>query len=329
MAFSGTVSQTVFDTRKVIENAARRCRVPPQSLTSEHVEIANDQLFLMLSDWVNSGMQLWCIQKSIYPLYAGTAQIVTFLGTVDLLNANLRSLQEATGTTVVAPAAQTTDFTTQTAVGTVGIRWSAATAPLSFERSDDGLVWTVIQVEAAASAAIGEWSWFDLNSVVPARFFRVRATAGTLDASQIFLGNTPSEIPMARLNRDDYVNLPNKQFTSDRPLQYWLDRQALSPVMNLWPTPNAQAETSQIVVWARRHIMDVGTMNQQVEVPQRWYEAVVAGLAAKLALEYAEVDPSMIGLLDQKAAQALYTAQQEERDDSPVNILPNIAMYTR
>jgi hypothetical protein len=64
-------------------------------------------------------------------------------------------------------------------------------------------------------------------------------------------------------------------------------------------------------------------------VPQRWYEAVVAMLAAKLALEIAEVDASMIPLLDQKAQQALYTAQAEERDNSPMMIAPNISMYTR
>jgi hypothetical protein len=99
--------------------------------------------------------------------------------------------------------------------------------------------------------------------------------------------------------------------------------------MNLWPAPNATAEYSQIVVWAQRHIMDVGTMQQQIEVPQRWYEAIVAMLAARLAMEYIEVDPGLVPVLDGKAKEALYFVQQEERDNSPINILPNISMYTR
>jgi hypothetical protein len=37
----------------------------------------------------------------------------------------------------------------------------------------------------------------------------------------------------------------------------------------------------------------------------------------------------MIPLLDQKAQQALYTAQAEERDNSPMMIAPNISVYTR
>jgi hypothetical protein len=185
-----------------------------------------------------------------------------------------------------------------------------------------------VQVEDQP-AAIGEWTWFDLNTIVASRFFRVLATTGTLSYETIYMGNTPSEIPLARLSRDDYTNLPNKAFLSNRPLQYWLDRQSLSPVMNLWPVPNAQAEGKQIIVWCQRHIMDVGTMTEEIEVPQRWYEAIVAMLAARLAMEYIEVDANLIGMLDAKAKESLYFVQQEERDNSPMMILPNISMYTR
>lgn len=328
MAYSGTVSQTTFDTRRVIEHAARRCKLPAQSLSAEHVDIANDALYLLLSDLANQGAPLWCVQKSIYPLYEGTGYITTFSGTVDILNANLRWLSEVTGTETATPTTKITHFSTQTPVTTVGIRWAAASVPVEFSRSDDGVLWTVIQSEVPTEGN-GEWSWFDLGSVVAANYFRVRATSGTLGYSQIYLGNNPTEIPLARLSRDDYTNLPNKAFTSNRPLQYWLDRQSLSPVMNLWPVPNAAATVMQIVVWAHRHIMDVGTMTQSIEVPQRWYETIVAMLASKLAMEFVEVDPQLVSVLDAKAQQTLYMAQQEERDNSPINIAPAIGAYTR
>lgn len=328
MAYSGTVSQTTFDTRRVIEHAARRCRLPAQMLTSEHVDIANDNLYLLLSALANEGAPLWCIQKTIYPLYEGVTDIVTQSGTVDILNANLRWLQQVTGTDTDTSTQRVTEFATVTPVATVGILWTSASVPIEFARSDDGLLWEIIQSEVPNVSA-GEWSWYDLYSSVPAKYFRVRATSGSLGFSQIYLGNTPTEIPLARLNRDDYTNLPNKDFQSNRPLQYWLDRQSLSPVMNLWPVPNDAATTMQIVVWAHRHIMDVGTMTQSIEVPQRWYEAIVAKLASKLAMEYMEVDPQIIPMLDAKAEQAMYIAQQEERDNSPINIAPSIGAYTR
>jgi hypothetical protein len=99
--------------------------------------------------------------------------------------------------------------------------------------------------------------------------------------------------------------------------------------MYLWPVPNDQAEVYQLTLWCHRYIMDVGTMTEQVEVPQRWYDAIVSGLAAMLALELPDVDPQMIPVLDAKAAQSLATAQAEERDNSPIYYSPNISMYTR
>jgi hypothetical protein len=327
MAFSGTVSATVFDTRRVIENAARRCKLPAQSLSAEHVDIANDQLYLLLSDLSNRGVQLWTIEKQIYPLYDGVARIETTDGTVDILNSNLRTLQRVTGAELVAPDSVTVDFTTPTPVSTVGIKWSGPSAPIQLQRSDDGVVWVTVQDEAPAAAA-GEWTWYDLAAVRAALYFRVITSSPALNAETVYLGNTPTEIPLARLNRDDYTNLPNKTFTSNRPLQFWFDRQARRPIMHLWPVPNDAAETSQVVVWRQRHIMDVGSMAQELEVPQRWYEAIVASLAAKLASEFVEVDPQLIPILDAKAERALYVAEMEERDNSPITIAPNISMYT-
>jgi len=328
MAYSNTVSQTVFNTRKVIENAVRRCKVPAELITAEYVDIANDQLYLILSDLANQGAPLWCIEKVIVPLYDGVGDVVLDTQTVDILNSNFRQLQTVSGVEVDTSTTRTIDFGGATFVTTVGILWSAASVPIAIERSPDGIVWETIQTETPAAVA-GEWTWYDLDSSIATEFFRVRATSGTLNFSQIYTGNQPTEIPLARMNRDDYTNLPNKYFQSNRSLQYWFDRQIPNPIMHLWPVPNAAATVCQLVLWRHRYIMDVGTMTQQVEVPQRWYEAIVALLAAKMAMEIVEVDAQIIPMLDAKAAQALYVAQAEERDNSPMMISPNIAMYTR
>ena len=328
MAFSNTVSQTNFNTRRVIDNAIRRCKLTAQQISAEHIDIANDQLYLFLSDLANQGAPLWCIEKQIYPLYDGVGDITMTDGTVDILNGNFRWLQEVTGINIDTSTSRTVDFTSVTFVANVGIFWSAAAVPIVLERSDDGVIWDEIQSETPTATA-GEWTWYDLDSSVAAQFFRVRATSGTLGFSQIYLANTPTEIPLARMNRDDYTNLPNKVFQSNRPLQYWFDRQVNNPIMHMWPVPNLAATVCQIVVWRQRYIMDVGTMTQDVEVPQRWLEAIVAGLAAKMALELVEVDASLIPMLDQKAAIALNIAQMEERDNSPMMIAPNISPYTR
>jgi len=328
MAYSNTISQTVFDTRKVIDNAVRRCRLPAEMITAEYIDIANDILYLLLSDLANMGAPLWCIEKQIIPLYNGIGDIVLETRVVDILNSNYRQLQEVDGTKTTTSTTRTVEFESTTFVTTVGIKWSAASVPVALERSNDGIAWTTIQTEDVAAVA-GEWVWFDLESSIATLYFRVRATTGVLSFSEVFLGNMPTEIPLARMNKDDYTNLPNKTFQSNRTLQFWYDRQIPNPIMHMWPVPNEAAEYAQLVVYVQRYIMDVGTMTQELEVPQRWYEAIVSMLASKLAMEITEVNPALIPMLDQKAQVALYTAQAEERDNSPMMMAPNISMYTK
>lgn len=330
MAVSGTVSTTVFNTRKVVDHAYRRCRIPPEGISSEQISFALDTLYLILSMLANRGLQLWCIERYLMPLYQAQGLITMPNGVVDILNTNLRTIgvvNENTNNTVTSTT-YTTIFPTVTQVTTIGIEWSGASTGYALETSNDGTTWTTLATESNPNVTAGVVTWVDVQGSLATSYFRVRATSGNLNQAQVVLANTPNEIPMARLNRDDYVNLPNKAFQG-RPLQFWCDRQLNNPVLNLWPVPSAQFVTAQVVVWVKRYIMDVGTMTQEIEIPQRWYDAIVYLLSSRVAEETASVDPQMISILDQKAQRALLEAENEERDDSPIYMTPNIAVYTR
>ena len=328
MAVSGTVSTTVFNTRKVIDHAYRRCRVPPEGISSEQISFALDSLYLVLSALANRGLQLWCIEKYIMPLYQAQGLIEMPNGIVDILNTNLRTLQEVTGTSTTTSTIYQTIFPTETQVTNVGVYWNGASTSYALETSDDGATWTTMATVANPGTVANETTWTDIEGSLATLYFRVRATTGVLNQASVFLGNTPTEIPMARLNRDDYVNLPNKAFQG-RPLQFWVNRQLNNPILYLWPVPSDQFITAQVIVWIKRYIMDVGTMTEEIEIPQRWYDAVVYVLAARIAEETPTVDPQMIAILDQKAQRSLLEAENEERDDSPIYLTPNIAVYTR
>ena len=331
MATSGTVSTTQFTTRQVIDHAFRRCRLGAQQITSEMINVANDQLYLILSNLANRGVQLWCIEKLIMPLYEGNGAVTLPLGTVDVLNTNLRTLTEVTGTETTSSTTVTMVVSGGTTLTTVGILWSAAAVPFVVEQSVDGVTWTSVPTEESTTAptqTAGQWLWVDFNATTTNNYFRVRATSGTLSATDVYFGNTPTEIPIARLNRDDYTALPNKFFLG-RPLQFWFDRQLNQPIMHLWPVPNAAATTQQIVLWRHRYIQDVGTMVEELDVPQRWFDAIVAMLASKLAEETPEVDMQLMPILEAKADKALAEAENEERDNSPIYWQPQISMYTR
>jgi hypothetical protein len=321
---------TVFNTRKVIDHAYRRCRIPPEGISSEQIDFALDTLYLVLSMLANRGLQLWCIERYLMPLYEAQGLITMPNGIVDILNTNLRTIEVVNENTTdtTTSTTYTTIFPAQTQVTVIGIEWSGASTSYALETSNNGTTWTTLSTQDNPNATAGMVTWVDVQGSLATTYFRVRATTGVLNQTQVIFANTPNEIPMARLNRDDYVNLPNKTFEG-RPLQFWCDRQLNNPVLYLWPVPSAQFVTAQVVVWVKRYIMDVGTMTQEIEVPQRWYDSIVYVLASRLAEETPTVDPQMIAILDQKAQRSLLEAENEERDDSPIYLTPNIAVYTR
>jgi hypothetical protein len=320
---------TVFNTRKVIDHAFRKCRLPPEGVGGEQMTAAQETLYLILSMLANRGLQLWCIEKLILPLYENEAAVPVGNGIVDLLNTNYRTIQYLTpATETVLVDRVTFDLGTAEIVTTVGVHWLGASVAYNLQTSPDGVVWTTVESVSNPNQTAGEWTWTDIDGSMAMRYFRVIAPGGLLDQDEVLVGNTPNEIVMARLNRDSYANLPNKTFTG-KPLQFWLDRTLNEPVMYIWPVPNESQALGQVVTYVKRYIMDVGTLTEEIEVPQRWFEAIVYQLAARLAEELPQVDPSMLPVLDQKAMRALNEAEIEERDNSPIYFTPNIAVYTR
>lgn len=329
MAVSGTVSTTVFNTRKVIDHAFRKCRLPPEGVGGEQMTAAQETLYLILSMLANRGLQLWCIEKLILPLYINEAAVPVGNGIVDLLNTNYRTMQYLTPASETAAVDRVTFvFSTTEIVTTVGINWLGASAAFNLQISTDGVVWETVKSVSNPNLTAGEWIWVDIDGSLATQYFRVLAPGGLLDQDTVLVGNTPNEIVMARLNRDSYSNLPNKTFTG-KPLQFWLDRTLNEPVMYIWPVPNESQALGQVVTYVKRYIMDVGSLTEEIEIPQRWFEAIVYQLAARLAEELPQVDPSMLPVLDQKAMRSLNEAEMEERDNSPIYFTPNIAVYTR
>jgi hypothetical protein len=326
MAYSGNVSGTTFNALKVVDHAFRRCRLPAQAITSEMHSYALDSLYLMLSELANIKTPSWCIEQLILPMYENQPLITLPPGTVEVLNLNYRVLQLLDGATVTTSTSYTVNFTTQTVVNTVGIKWSAAAVPVNFQVSTNGSSWTTVGTSSVTASA-GEITWTDISGALAYAYFRIVATSGTLNYSEITLGNLPQQIPLGQLNRDSYVNQSNLQFPS-RPSSYYFQRDLPEPVVYLWPAPFSAAEQAQLILWRHRQIMDTENLQQEVEVPQRWLQAIVDGLASKVAAETPQVDVALMPILDQRAAVSMQRAWDGDNDGSPIQINPGIRAYT-
>lgn len=327
---SGTIGRTVFETRRVIDGAFRRCRLPPQSITSEMIDSANDQLWLMLSSMQAQFLPLWAQDRQVLGLNAGEMALDTPVGTIDVISATLRTLTRRTGADTVAAASVTTDLGPATLVTAFGMKLTnAGTFALALESSDDGVSFTARLTFASATYAAGDWLWGDLDPTISARYWRIRETTGAaIVVSQFYLGGNPLEIVMGRTSLDTYASLPDRT-TRGRPTQYWLDRQYERPRINLWPAPDDANALSQVVIWRQRHVMDVGSMSQRLEIPARWFEAIVAGLAYRMAMETPQVDMNLLPVLKGAADEAMLLMGASEKDASPMVMRFGFGGYTR
>jgi hypothetical protein len=356
MAYSGTVGQTVIDVQTLIDHGARRCGKLAEELTSEQQLSARESLYFLLSNLGNRGIQYWAISKKVFGLKPDQYIYQLPVGSIEVLNALYRTMNRPTpnstgaylassGVTANAFDGDVDTICQQTAAdGYIGINYgtdnpvyvgSIGILPgvsgdfhVLLEYSVDGSTWSLLEDPGVVTWVNNEWLWYDIDPGQTVQYYRIRETGGnTLALRELYFGNNSTEIMMSRLNRDDYTNLPNKNFTANQPYQFWFDRTIPKPSIYLWPTPSNPFV--QMTIWYSRQIMDVGALTDELEIPQRWYEAVQMMLAHRMSLELPNVGVDRIGYLEKMADKFLYDAEQEERDKSPIYWAPNISVYTR
>ena len=352
MAYSGTIGQTVINVQTLIDHAVRRCGKLAEEITSEQQITARESLFFLLSALANKGINYWAISKKVFGLKADQYIYNLPVGGIDVLNVLYRTMNRPIGSYSASSGTAANAFDNnidticqQTAIngnisvnygtnnpiyaGSIGILpGTSGSFHILLEYSVDGTTWVTLEDTGVTTWVNNEWLWYDIDPGQSVMYYRMRETGGnTLAVREFYIGNNSREIQMARLNRDDYTNLPNKNFPANQPYQFWFDRTIPQATIYLWPTPSDPF--IQMTVWYSRQIMDVGALTDELEVPQRWYEATIMMLAHRLSLELPAVPDSRIMYLEKMANQFLYEAEEEERDKSPIYFSPNISVYTR
>jgi hypothetical protein len=357
MAYSGTVGTTVINVQQLIDHGARRCGKLAEELTSEQVLSARQSLYFFLSSLINIGIQYWAISKTVIGLNADQYIYPLPSGAVDALNVLYRTMDRPSGSYTTSAGGtvsnvydgNTSTYCQQTSangniavnygtnnsqyIGSIGVlpyiaSGGSATWSYYLQSSVDGTTWTTLSTQTALTVTDNEWVWTDIDPGANVNYYRIQAFNGTtLGLRELYFGNNSREIQMSRLNRDDYTNLPNKNFTANQPYQFWFDRNIPVPNIYLWPVPSDAFV--QMTVWYSRQIMDVGALTDELEIPQRWYEAIIMNLAHRMSLELPQVPMDRVVYLEKMAAQYLNEAEQEERDKSPIYFAPNISVYTK
>jgi hypothetical protein len=324
MATSGTVATTVIDTATVLEHAFRRVRLPLSKQTPENVDIAKQNLYLLLLGLVGRGLNLWCLETALVGLVAGKPTYVMPAGTVDVLNV-VHSVPQMVANTFSSIANGGKANITATSIVRVGFVPAADfTGALTIASSADDISYTTrTTTPATSSYTAGLWHWVDLPTSVSAAWFKITATGLTL--TDIAVASSVQDLPVMQWNRDTYSVINNKRQSGTPATNYYLEK-LLTPQITLWPVPTVS--TNHLTLFLHRQIQDVGTLTQQLELPQRWVEAIIWQLAYRLAFEVPDVDPALVQIVKPAADETLLQAENDETDGAPIRITPNIRGYT-
>jgi hypothetical protein len=355
MAYSGTTNQTKINVDQLISYAFRDAGKTSEEMTPEYVDAARQALFYILMNLSNRGVNLWLLENYLTAPLATQQSLTLPAGTIDVREANWVYVINSQASEYLptdnpdSPAVfnQNLNLVSTSLAGEnyFGIEYQNAqsvfyvgfngyatgggttTYNFDYEVSDDGATWTKVKSLPETTLSDRQWAYFNINITPEYKYYRLRETVEpTFSVRQMVFSTSQQVIPLARLNRDDYWNLPNKQFPSARSLQYWFDR-TIDPSMYLWPVPNNDFQMFQLVI--EKEMQDVGSLTNELYVPNRWIGAIQALLSHKLSLQLPGVDINRTTYLEGQAAKLELDAANEERDKSPIYFQPNISYYTR
>jgi hypothetical protein len=142
-------------------------------------------------------------------------------------------------------------------------------------------------------------------------------------ATWISTGDPSRDRILTSVDRDSYAAYPDK-VTPGNPTVYWF-QPLVQPQITLWQPPD-DAMVRTLHYFRARQVQDAvvpGGLN--AEVPYRFLEAYVAGLAFKLAEIWA---PARMDELGARALGSFQKAKDRDVENSPLRIVPSMSTYT-
>lgn len=137
-------------------------------------------------------------------------------------------------------------------------------------------------------------------------------------------GSVTTDRIVTPISTYDYGAIPSKT-TQGTPTVYWFNRQ-VTPTITMWPVPDDSA-TYTLKLQTAVQIQDAALASGQTpDIPYRFIDAFVAGLAHRLARIYA---PNLEAVRKADADEAWVTAATQDTESVPLYITPLLGGYYR
>jgi len=336
---SGTYNFQTIEVELIIREAFERIGILGEFVEAQKLNAARNSINFLLLEWMNKSVNLWTLQSAYLPLITNQGQYIFDNIVGDVIQANLRtSIRQLNGTPASSDggtAANAFDGNPATncnagnngnisydygagvtqQINFIGIQsFATATYTLILESSVDNANWTTLYTIPPQTFSVGVNVWFDVPTPIDVRAYRIKETGGaTLNIAELYFNNNILDLPISSVSRYEYYTYPNKKLQG-RPNVYYLDTQ-IDPVLNLWPVPSSQYNCLQYVY--KKMMQDVGLFTNSLQIPARFYQAMVWGLAYHMALKY---NPQVASIMLSEYDKAFSFAANEDTEITPLRI---------
>lgn len=320
MTTSGLYASLTIPVEPLIREAFERMGIPGELTEYQKLDAAVRSLNLMLKEWMTRGVNLWTLQTALMPLVPrqGTYPLPPQVN--DITQVNLRTsfrqlggtaasnkpTEEGAGSENAFDGKPQTACTQTQANGTisydfgngntqvitlVGIQNNDATQQYTLTisgaqgtASSVPLLTLPLQTYPVNPQGLGLIQWFEIPTPGAYQIYSVTETGDAiLNIQEIYFNTMIRDTPLSAVSRSEYLSYPLPTQVG-RPSVYYLDRQ-ITPQLFLWPTPSS---SYTCLVYAYEQMMeDVGTVTNTMQIPARFYEALIWGLAWHMACKYA------------------------------------------
>lgn len=185
---------------------------------------------------------------------------------------------------------------------------SAGAEPTADEMTD-GIMVLNVMLKALQIPSVTVWQ-MDTGSIT----LTDATTSYTIASRPYEMGvvnyRTTTDLPMQRLTREEYYELPDKD-SAGTPSQFYYRREREQGTLYVWPV---LATATGTIEWeGKTEIDDIAAAGDAVDVPAEWYEAVIYQLADRLCDDF-EVDAGRQQMIRARGEQALLLAQHSGRE---------------
>ena len=312
-----TAGTSVFnlDVNDIIEEAFERCG--KQLRSGYDFRTARRSMNLLTIEWANRGINLWTMVQGTIPMVTGQALYPLPVSVIDIMDAVVR---------------QNPGLTLQTDINISRISEST---------------YSTIPNKLAQGRPIQ--FWFNRQSGMDNPLVGVTlAGTGTLaaDATTIPLSTLPSNLPSAGFIKlgAETISYPNVDPATNSLTNCARGQNGTTatthavgtaviqqnlPCLNVWPTPNPPGDQYTLVYWYLRRIQDAGTGVTEQDIPFRWLNCLIAGLAYHLSVKLPDVPQERVMFLKADYEDQFGLASTEDRETAPLRFVPRNLFYYR